>query len=121
MPARPITTIALTQVALVIISFFGLAAFMKLQGYPTSHSGGWNPLALFLRQRGLWMLLVPVLWTLSCLLAERRAPRFWTDRHTLLLGLTTALAIFLLFVYAASHTGSLIFWHDYPSPMGGSE
>lgn len=100
MNARPITILALVQVAVVIISFFTLGMVLKAEGYPDPgiHFGG---LALFLRHYDLFFILAPLGYAILAALAEYR----WRDRDLYLpivaTGIGTILAILGVFYFAA--------------------
>jgi hypothetical protein len=109
MSARPITKLALVQSSLVILSFFGLGALLKIQGYPQADVR-WNPLTVFLRERGMWLLLLPTLWVLFSVYSERKWSGAISESDSLIIGICLAVAIFLLFIFAAvnSHTRPII-------------
>src|SRR5687768_16684300 len=54
--SRTTTILALIQTLLVIGGFFALGAVLKMSGYPDALAVRWNPLAVFLREHGVWLL-----------------------------------------------------------------
>ncbi len=109
MSARPITTIAIVQVAIVVLCYFLLCAVLKIQGYPSEWLR-WKPLTVFLRAYGMWMLVVPALWVILCVLAESKWPAQIDYPIILIYGIFVALMILAVFVTAAvdSHTRPII-------------
>ena len=65
--SRPTIFIAVAQIALIVFCRIGLATVLKVHGYKPDGRGmdptiRWSPLAVFLREHGLWLLLLPLLW-----------------------------------------------------------
>ena len=99
--SRNVTIFALVQILLIISGFFGLGIVMKMNGYPNENIGiQWNSLALFLRREGLFLLLVPVLWTFGTSVSQSRGKFIFTSDIWLILGVCSATTIICLFLYA---------------------
>ncbi len=69
--SRFTTVLALVQTLLVILSFVTLGIVLKIHGCPDLQPVRWNPLTLFLRKYGVWLLVLPVLWLLLDLVVQR--------------------------------------------------
>jgi len=91
----------LTQALLVVLGFFALGIVLKASGYPTYIGVRWNHLAVFLRHRGMWFLLLPILWTILAARAERHDYGIQSYRVVWLAGVCIAAVIIGLFLYAA--------------------
>jgi hypothetical protein len=89
------------QALLVVLGFFALAIVLKAWGYPTYIGVRWNHLAVFLRQHGMWLLLLPISWTILAARAERHDYGILSYRVVWLAGVCIAAAIIALFLYAA--------------------
>jgi hypothetical protein len=98
--SRPITILAVLQTLSVVIGFFALGTVLKISGYPDELAVRWNPLAVFLREPGVWLLLLPALWVVFATSAQRLNRGFFSYRVALVLGLCTSIGIIALFVYA---------------------
>jgi hypothetical protein len=98
--SRNIAILGLVQILLVVLGFFGLVIVMKLNGYPDEVVGiRWNSLALSLRRHGMFLLLLPAIWTICTALSQNR--RFLdTSDVWLVLGILFAMIIISLFFYA---------------------
>jgi uncharacterized membrane protein len=98
---RSTTFLALVQTLLIIVGFFALAAVLKISGYPHEAAVRWNPLAVLLREHGMWLLLLPVLWVIFATIAERLDRGAFSDHVALALGIGLALVTIALFLCAA--------------------
>ena len=98
---RIITILALLQTLLVIVGFFALGAVLKLAGYPEALAVRWNPLAVWLREHGTWLLLVPILWVFVATSAQRRDEGFLSYRFACFIGICIPVLTIGLFLYAA--------------------
>jgi hypothetical protein len=67
--SRPITLLVLLQTLLVIVGFFVLGIVLKFCGYPDAFGLRWNPVAVFLREHGFWLLLPSFLWAVYAMTA----------------------------------------------------
>jgi hypothetical protein len=110
--SRPTAILLLLQTILVIIGFFALEAVLKMCGYPASSGIAWNPLTIFLREHGLWLLLLPLAWVFYAWHAENRECGV-VCYHTACLvalgnsGLTVALYLFAsIYPFARLVTGA---------------
>ena len=99
--SRTITILALLQTLLVIVGFFALGAVLKMSGYPDALAVRWNPLALFLREHGAWLLVLPALWVFYATSAQRIDRGFLSHHFACIVGLCIAGITILLFLYAA--------------------
>jgi hypothetical protein len=69
-------------------------------GYPDNPTVRWGPLALFLREHGLWLLILSLCWLVFALSEVRRTglpPRL----VTISIGIGVPCVALLLFIYAA--------------------
>ena len=103
MNARPITILALVQLAIVFLGYVSLVGAMKLRGYPNEFFV-WPPFTVFLRQHGLWMLLLPISFVAWSLFSEAARPSRNSEGRTLIVGVLIAVLLFLGFVFAAINT-----------------
>ncbi len=72
----------------------------KIAGYPDDFTVRWNPLAVFLRQHGGWLLLLPVLWVFFATPAEHLDRGIFSQRIAFVAGVCIAGLIIVLFLYA---------------------
>ena len=98
---RTTTILALLQTVLVVVGFIALGAVLKMSGYPDTPAVRWNPLAVFLREHGVWLLLLPVLWVAFATSAQRRDRGFLSYRIACVIGLCIAAITIMVFLYAA--------------------
>jgi hypothetical protein len=99
--SRNIAILGLIQMLLVILGFFGLGIVMKIAGYPSEDFGiHWNPLALFLRQHGLFLLVVPLFWTIFAATSQNQAKFIFSLDVWSVLGLVMTITIISIFLYA---------------------
>jgi len=98
-----ITKLALIQMLLVILGFFGLGVVMKWNGYPHEADYGihFTSLALRLRHHGLLLLLVPVIWTIFAALAQSRSAFVFSLDIWMVLGIVASVTIISLYLYAS--------------------
>ena len=103
--SRNITIMALVQLLLVILGFFGLGVVMKWNGYPHEEDYGirFTSLALLLRHHGLLLLLVPAVWAVFTALAQNRPAFIFSLDIWLVLGIVATVTIIILFLYASIH------------------
>jgi hypothetical protein len=91
----------LLQVLFIVAGFIALATVMKLNGYPQEIFIRWKPLALWLRQYGPYLLLVPLFWiilTFVCCLLNRESH---TAEFAAPMGFFLAAVLLILFLAAA--------------------
>jgi hypothetical protein len=102
--SRTITILGLVQLLLVILGFFGLGIVLKAAGYhsehPEEYGTRWNPIAVMLRQHGLVLLLVPVVWTTMAAVSQNRRRFIFTLDVWAILGVVFSVTIIGLFLYA---------------------
>lgn len=104
--SRTTTFIAVLQTTLVVMGFLILPGIFKLWGYPVEpqfFGYRWNPLSLWLRQYGPWLLVLPAFWVAFVSVAQRRGRGFFSQRLALIIGVCLAALIILLFLYAATY------------------
>jgi hypothetical protein len=99
---KPQVAIAgLLQVFAVVVGFFVLGVVMKFNGYPNEAFIRWNPLARGLREYGVWLLLIPVVWMLITLAIWNYAKIESAFEFAIGFGYLTAIVILILFLWAA--------------------
>lgn len=98
---RTTTILALLQTVVVIVGFISLGAVLKISGYPDTLAVRWNPLAVFLREHEVWLLLLPVLWVAYATSAQRLDRAILSYRIACVVGLCIAAVTIVLFLYAA--------------------
>lgn len=115
--SRTTTILALLQTLLIIIGYFALGAVLKLNGYPDTSIVRWNPLAVFLREHGVWLMFLPVLWVLYATVAQHLDRGFFVCRDAYIAGLCIACLIITLFLSAAvaPYTRPLIIYRAKPN------
>jgi hypothetical protein len=86
---------------LVIVGFFSIGIVLKMSGYPDALMVRWNPLAVFLREHGVWLLLLLVLWVAYATPSQRFDRGFFTYRIAIVIGVCVSAVIIGLFRYAA--------------------
>ena len=60
---RIVTILGALQVFLIVSGFFALGIFMKWNGWPDYDFLVWSDKTVALRRYGMWLLLVPMIWT----------------------------------------------------------
>lgn len=103
---RAITFLALLQTMLIVAGFCALGIVLKISGYPAVEHVRWNPLAVALREHGMWLLLLPVLWVVFATMARRIDRGFFSDRSAYILGATLSCLIIGMFLYACVAPGT---------------
>jgi len=86
--------IALTQFVFVSLGTMALTILMKTQ---PDHTGGAHQIRVFLTQYGLWMLLIPVIWTLCAEITQYASSSNRTLRMLQASGVLIAVAVFVLY------------------------
>ena len=99
--SRTTTILALLQTLIVIVGFFALGVVLKMCSYPDNPVVRWNPLAVFLREHGVWLLFLPVLWVCFSAQAERINRGILSSRIAFIVGLCVAAVTIGAFLYAA--------------------
>jgi hypothetical protein len=99
--SRNTTILALIQVLLVVLGFFGLGIIMKISGYP-NHDDliQWNSLALLLRRNGFYLLILPLVWVSFTALSEYKGKFIYSYDVWCLIGILNAFLIISLFICA---------------------
>ncbi|WP_437230451.1 hypothetical protein SH661x_001976 [Planctomicrobium sp. SH661] len=99
--SKRVAILALVQSALVILGYFCLGAVMKVIGYPQEIAfARWNPLAIFLRQYGMALLLLPVSWVLISPVVENRRLMYFGQDVWLIIGVAICMLMICLFLPA---------------------
>lgn len=99
MPPRIVSILGLLQVVCVVLGFFALGLILKLQGYNDQNPlVRWSRLAVFLREYGAVLLLLPLLWVISATMGER-AGRL-SGRAIIVSGIAISGAVLLAYLYA---------------------
>jgi hypothetical protein len=88
-----ISRLALLQSLIVVIGVLTTCGILKLNGYDPGAAIRWNPVAVAVRNVGYLLLMVPAIWTATCIVLERRAPNHWNRTWSIASGV---LAIALL-------------------------
>jgi hypothetical protein len=97
-----ITVIAILQLLLLVAGWCMLAIVLKFHGYPNNNLFlRWMPLAIWLRENGLWLLLITPAWTVASATTELKENRNILSAILTSLGLLAAVGVFILFVVAA--------------------
>ena len=99
--SRTTTILALLQTLIVIVGFFALGVVLKMGSYPDNPVVRWNPLAVFLREHGTWLLLLPILWVCFSAQAERVDRGILSSRISFIIGVCIAAVTIGAFLYAA--------------------
>ena len=104
-----ITIIGLIQALVIFIGFYGLGLVMKIQGYPNMETIQLyaRPSSIWLRQHGLILLLIPILWTLSSVVHAAKNRQEGAINIGLVIGILFALALGFAFLYASWDTLAL--------------
>jgi hypothetical protein len=94
--------IGLLQTLLIFFGFVAVRIVLKMNGYPADNLGlRWNPLSVFLREHGLWLVCLPVCWTLLTLWAERNRQGPALHRGLMVLGLLVIVAAIAMYSWAS--------------------
>jgi hypothetical protein len=101
--SRTTTILVLLQTLLVVIGFLALGVVLKIAGYPEDFTVRWGSLAVFLRERGAWLLLVPVVWVCFATGAQRLDRGMFSYRAAVIGGVCVAGVLIVLFLYAVIH------------------
>ena len=94
----PPSVLAITQFVFIALGTMAVMVLVNAGAIPASGQG--QPLALFLKHYGLWLMVLPVLWALYANVAGRvnKGPLLLNLAH----GIGCVLAGALLLVYAAA-------------------
>lgn len=101
---RQIALPAVIQLACIFGGFFALGIVLKVLGYPASLENQWipfSPLAVFLREKGLFFLLFPMVWCIYGAVSWRVQRGWLSPTVATVGGVAVALCILLLFVAVA--------------------
>ena len=99
---RSIKITALLQAFVVIAGFVMVGSVLKFSGYPDDPRWlNWNPVAVFLRHHGVWLLLVPAIWSGLAVRTARGEVSRLSSSTMLLVGIVLSLVLAVLFLYAA--------------------
>jgi hypothetical protein len=102
MNKQTIWLIGLLQVLLIVAGVLGVAIVLKMSGYPQEVPFiRWSSLAIAIRDRGLWLLVVPLVWTTYAIIAVHIERGLWSPNLAGALGVLLMFAILLACLYAA--------------------
>jgi len=99
--SRTTTILSLAQTFLVVVGFLALGIVLKMAGWPHDDTVRWSPFAVFLRQHGFFLLVLPVVWTIYGVSAERADRGVLSYRAACIVGICMAVSIISVFIYAA--------------------
>jgi hypothetical protein len=110
------------QLLFIVLGFLALAIVLKFNGYPNETFIRWTPLARGLREHGLWLLIVPVVWAVFTVVAVQIERGVFSSGVAGPLGVILAFAILILFLYATfnSYTRPLLFHRPPASATSGT-
>jgi len=97
--AHPATRIAVMQVFLIFGGVASVCAMMKVWGYPDPEIR-WNPAAIAIRDWGLLLLLIPMVWAPLAIHWENRSEG-WTLRWTVVSGFGLLILLFIVLAITA--------------------
>lgn len=121
---RPISIVGILQVLVIVLGFIALGIHMKFLGYPTAseYVFRFSPLALFLREYGMYLLLVPPLWMALAVFSSPREHGILSLPAVLLQGVVIILILLCTFLYAAMCPGSRVMvWFAPVSPPASQQ
>jgi hypothetical protein len=98
---RHIAVAGLLQVFAVVAGFLLLGAVMKFNGWPEETVIRWRPLPRYLREYGVWTLLIPVVWVLVTIIIGSFGKSEQASAFAIAFGYLFALLILILFLWAA--------------------
>jgi hypothetical protein len=101
----------LIQIVAIVLGFAALGIVMKFNGYPQEDFFRWTPLARGLRENGLYLFLVPVLWSVAVVIAAQIDRRWFPVDLVVCTGFILAIGLLALFLCAAfsPYTRPLVF------------
>lgn len=104
---RPISIVGILQVLVIVLGFIALGTHMKFLGYPNAaeYVFRFSPLALFLREYGVYLLLVPPLWMALAVFSSPRDHGIFSLPAVLLQGVAIILIFLCTFLYATVRPG----------------
>lgn len=107
---RPISIVGILQVLVIVLGFIALGTHMKFLGYPNAaeYVFRFSPLALFLREYGMYLLLVPPLWMALAVFSSPREHGIFSLPAVLLQGVVIILILLCTFLYATVRPGSRV-------------
>jgi hypothetical protein len=109
---RATTIIALVQTLCVILGLVGLNSALKLEGYPQTAGFYWNPLPVFLREHGTWLILTPLVWLTYACVAQKIDKGFWSYKIACVVGICLCCGTLWVFGYASTNMFTrMIFGH----------
>jgi len=104
------SVLAVLQSALIVGGSLTTATLMKARGYPDS-SQYWHPWALFVRNWGFLLILIPAIWVVGTIWLERNRSLDFSTRGTVVTGMLVFAGLGLLMVISillGSGAGTLI-------------
>ncbi|HSG68933.1 MAG TPA: hypothetical protein VLA12_00885 [Planctomycetaceae bacterium] len=98
---RGIAIIAGFQIAVVVIGWCTLGIVLKFNGYPEGDPFiRWTPLAVWLREYGVWFLLISPIWTGIATVLMQKQDRDGLNAVMFAVGAVFAIAILAVFLAA---------------------
>jgi hypothetical protein len=92
--------IALTQFVFVALGSMVLTVLLKASGYPNGSIKDYPPLSLFLMQNSVWLLLVPILWSVYAYASHKVQRGFVSPKVAIPIGGGLLALIFLTYAWA---------------------
>ncbi len=93
------SVVAVVASTLILGGSMATAMLMKARGFPDS-SQIWHPFALFVREWGFLLILIPAAWVVASIWIENNSNMDFTKRWTFVTGLL--LLVFLAFLMLAA-------------------
>jgi hypothetical protein len=100
---RPITIVGLFQVLTVVVGILAARIILKMSGYPDDTSVRWNAASVFLRNYGIALLLVPLIWTPLTVAIERKSDHPFAASLLSLSGPALLIGLLLFCSWACTH------------------
>ena len=90
---------AAAQSVVIVAGSMFTATVLKVRGFPEARSE-WPMLAVFVREWGFTLMLIPAAWVLGTIWLERHRADWFTKRWTILSGVILVAALCGLMAYA---------------------
>lgn len=97
-PREPIAAVGAVQALIVVSGTLTVTLVVKANGYGIDPLSRWNSRALWIREQGWLLLLIPVVWTILAAVAARQPS--WGGRM-IICGAVLVLALVFFFGEAA--------------------
>jgi hypothetical protein len=92
--------IALTQFVFLALGSMGVTVLLKASGYPLGSMKDYPALSLFLMQNSVWLLLVPILWSVYAYASQKVQRGFVSSKFAIPIGIALTVLIFLTYAWA---------------------